>query len=547
MSMPRCLSIRMLGWGTCLLGGTSSCDEYMPSASHAHAGRAGTELGAASATTLVNLSTLAGAAAGAAPTSPVESSGGDGGGGVTGATVGGSSGAQVAGAPTTLTGESGTAGVASTTVATATVTLQPATTYQTLEGFGAALAWYLSSLTGHAKRDELYRILFADLGLDILRFRNTFGRSEFGEAVKEKAVLDAATVSLGRRPKVLMTSWSPPAALKANAVETCSGEASCTLKKNAESYAYAEFADYWLDALTAYGNAGVVPDWVSIQNEPDYIPSGWEGCKFAATESTSYPSYGTALAAVSAKLGSLSERPKLIGPEVLGIHWNRMETYLPALDTQLLWAAAHHLYERGSDEIWDWLSPGPDSFLTPMQSAKSAAGALPILQTEFQTDEDQGTLGGFETAWLIHNSLVTEGVSAWLYWDLVWGAGHGLVSLPDTNSYALRDQYYSLRHYALFTDPGDVRVGASASKTSLRVSAFRSPDQRRITVIVLNTGSSAESVGLDWGTLTPTSTEIYRTAYIPGNSERWLSQPALSVGSTLTLPSRAVSTVVMHL
>lgn len=428
---------------------------------------------------------------------------------------------------------------------TAAVTLAPSTTYQTLEGFGAAIAWYQGTLTSHRKKAEIYQVLFGELGLDILRFRNTFGRSEFGSATAEKDILDAATSSLGRRPRVLMTSWSPPAALKANSSERCSGEATCTLKQVNGVYPYDGFADYWRDAVAAYRNAGVAPDWVSIQNEPDFVPSGWEGCRFAPRESSEFPGYAEALAAVSSKLGVLMDAPKLIGPETLGVHWKKMENYMPALDKGLLLAAAHHLYEMGNDGVWDWRDPGPDSYVTAMKGGKAAVGSLPVFQTEFQTDDDKNIEGGFETAWLIHNSLVEEGVSAWLYWDLVWGAGRGMVSLPDTTNYSIRDQYYSVRHYSLYTDPGYVRVGATASNPDVRVSAYRSPDQKRITVVVLNVGSSEQRIGLDLGGFAATSSEVYRTTYVPGISDRWATQPSIAEGGKVILPGRSVATIVL--
>ncbi len=431
-------------------------------------------------------------------------------------------------------------------VPTATVTLTPDTTYQTLEGFGAAIAWYQVALTTHKKSAEIYQTIFGDLGLDVLRLRNTFGRSEFANAAKDKAILDAATASLGRRPKVLMTSWSPPAALKANNVEKCSGELTCTLKKTGNVYPYAEFATYWYDAIAAYRSLGISPDWVSIQNETDYIPNGWEGCKFTPSETASFPGYAEALVAVSTKFSTLSDAPKLIGPETLGIHWNKMQAYMPALNKSLLWAAAHHLYERGSDAIWDWRNPGPDSFLTVMKAVKATVGELPILQTEFQTDEDNNIDGGFETAWLIHNSLAEEGVSGWLYWDLVWGAKRGMVSLPDTTNYSIRDQYYSMRHYSLYTDPGYIRVGAASSLGNIRVTAFRSPDQKRVTLVLLNVGTSEEQVGFALGGYVARTSEVYRTVYVPGSSVRWAAQPAIDSGGLLILPSRSVATVVLN-
>lgn len=172
------------------------------------------------------------------------------------------------------------------------------------------------------------------------------------------------------------------------------------------------------------------------------------------------------------------------------------------------------------------------------------AGSLPLLQTEFQTDGDNKTERGFETAWLIHNTLVEEGVSTWLYWNLVWGAGSGLVSLPDSTSYSIRDQYYSLRHYARYTEPGYVRIGARASGTNIRGSAFRSPDGTRITVVVLNVGTSAERVGFALGGYAAKSSEVDRTPYVPGSSITWESRTAVDQRSFLALPSRSVATVV---
>jgi glucuronoarabinoxylan endo-1,4-beta-xylanase len=425
------------------------------------------------------------------------------------------------------------------------VIVTPATTYQTLEGFGAAVAWYQGTLTAHAKKAELYQLLFADLGLDILRFRNTYQRSsESSSLAAETEILTQATTSLGRRPKVLLTSWSPPAALKANGKEGCTGEATCTLKKTNGAFVYADFATYWANAIAEYGAKGITPDFISIQNEPDYIPSSWEGCKFEAAESATYPGYGKALTEVSTKLSTLANPPKIIGPETLGVHYRKVTTYMAQITKSQLYASAHHLYEMGNDGVWDWRDPGPDSYTDDMMNAASASTGLPIFQTEFQTDADNGTEGGFETAWLMHNSLAEEGVSAWLYWDLVWNQSGGLVTLNGAN-YTIRDQYYSLRHFARYTDPGYVRVGASSNKTNVRVSAYRSADQKKLTLVVLNVGTTEEVVAFDFGGYQPTASEVYRTTYRPGSSERWVARPGVETGGNVTLPSRSVATIAL--
>lgn len=67
--------------------------------------------------------------------------------------------------------------VPQTIAATYTASVDISITYQTLEGFGAAIAWYDNWLTGHPNKSELYKTLFFDLGLDILRLRNQYRNS----------------------------------------------------------------------------------------------------------------------------------------------------------------------------------------------------------------------------------------------------------------------------------------------------------------------------------------------------------------------------------
>ncbi len=430
---------------------------------------------------------------------------------------------------------------------TSTVQVALGQRYQTLEGFGASIAWYLREAAGHERRDELFEVIFRDLGLDILRFRNRYGRTDPQDATLQEEVklFRGATQSLGHPPQLMLTSWSPPAPLKANGKEGCTGNNSCTLAKENGQFVYAKFADYWVMSLTHYASLGLVPDYVSIQNEPSFIPPSWEGCKFAPTETDDYPGYDQALRAVHAKLQRLSSPPRLLGPEVLGIHWELPQTYFRALDPKLLYGFAHHLYERGDDGVWDWRDPGPDSFVDEMQSAARVAPGLPIFQTEFNTDEDRGTDGGLETAWLIHNSLVEEKVNAWLYWDLVWAKRKGLVSI-NGSAYQARDHYYALRHYARFTDPGYVRVGVAADSRDLRASAYIAPDQSRLSLVVLNVGNRDRAVVVDAGGFSHAQSDTYRTVFRPGRSKPWVSLGSLPPDSTVVLPSRSMATVVFE-
>jgi len=424
------------------------------------------------------------------------------------------------------------------------VRFDPEVRFQTLEGFGASLAWFADRVS-ESPDPELARLLFSDLGLDILRLRNRFQRSRAFDADLSADVeaVALATAALGRPPRILMTSWSPPAALKANRLEDCRGNADCTLARQNGTFVYEAFADYWHASLAHYAELGIVPEWVSIQNEPSFIPQGWEGCRFDPRETALYPGYDRALASVSARLASLDSPPRLLGPETLGIHWNAVQDYLGALDESLLAGVAHHLYERGGDGVWDWKQPGPDSFTDEMR-AVARATSKPLYQTEFKTDEDGSIEGGFETAWLIHSSLVEEGVSAFLYWDLVWERGSGLVMMDD-GAATVRDQYYSVRHFARYTEPGDQRIAARSNDREVKSTAFLAPDGGRAAIVLLNTADEAKPVTLDLGALTLGHSEIFLSVFEPGSSELWSSSGALPENNVISLPSRSVATIVL--
>jgi glucuronoarabinoxylan endo-1,4-beta-xylanase len=391
-------------------------------------------------------------------------------------------------------------------------------------------------------------MLFPDLGVDILRLRNRQGRvvkRDDGNIAQDVEIYRKATAALGHAPKVLLSSWSPPATLKASKAEDCHGNPDCTLAREGGQFVYDKFGAWWRDSIAAYRALGLDPDWISIENEPSFIPPSWEGCRFDPTETAEYPGYDKALAAVYAAVAKLPKPPAMLGPEVLGIHHGLLENYVKPMNVDLVAGIDHHIYEKGPDNVWDYLDPGPDSFIDEMQDAAKLAAAAkkPLFQTEFGTEDDGGTLGGFETALLLHHSLVEEGVVAFLWWDLYWVGDKGLVGI-DKRPLTPRDQYYSVRHYARFTDPGDVRVGAkSDAPDKIRASAFVSPGGDRLTLIVINSGDQAADVKVD-GAGGGTSA-VYRTTYRPPkSSERWNPLGALPANGVVQLPGRAAATVV---
>ena len=109
-----------------------------------------------------------------------------------------------------------------------------------------------------------------------------------------------------------MCGWTPPAELKSN-----NNANNGTLKKTEQGFVYDAYAKYWRDALLAYHAKGIYPDWLSIQNEPDWLTDQWETCKFEPTESNQYPGYDKAFAAVMKQFADIDKKP-FVGGEMLG-------------------------------------------------------------------------------------------------------------------------------------------------------------------------------------------------------------------------------------
>jgi hypothetical protein len=110
----------------------------------------------------------------------------------------------------------------------------------------------------------------------------------------------------------------------------------------------------------------------------------------------------------------------------------------------------------------------------------------------------------------------------------------------------IREHYYAMKHYARFTDPGWVRIGASADAAPIHASAFVSPAGDQITAVVLNTGKAPAEVRLDPGGFAAATTAVYRTTFRPpASDDAWTSLGPLAPGASVSLPSRSIATIML--
>jgi len=383
--------------------------------------------------------------------------------------------------------------------------------HQKLEGFGAAGAWYEGWLTAHPARNTIYDILFKQLGLDIYRVKNCYdqGSGSVSYIANTKQIVQEAK---NRNPnlKILLSAWSPPAYLKSN--NDVNAYPHGTLKKDANSvYMYDAYGTWWASSVSAFDSNGIHPDYVGMQNEPDWETS-YDSCKFLPTEDSNYAGHDKACEAVYQKLYAQMgpNMPKLVVPETMGFGGSKAFIHA-IIDVNHVYGFAHHLYSDG-----DFNSP--DSFILGMQGYGAQYGYKPLLETEYAKLEGNTTdfTAAMNTARHIHNSLVYEGVCSYFYWDLFWGSSSGLVTLIQpwgpNPSYTINPVYYAFKHYSAFTDPNWYRVGASTDSNGLCISAFKSPDDSNLTVVILNVSPTVDAnLSLSLSGFSPSSSEIYQT------------------------------------
>jgi glucuronoarabinoxylan endo-1,4-beta-xylanase len=405
--------------------------------------------------------------------------------------------------------------------------------HQKIEGFGAAAAHYTKEFVNHKKKAQLYNLLFKELGLDILRIRNYYdiNQAELSYSVE---VAKGGQAVLGPDLKIMISSWSPPARFKSNG-NTVGG----TLAKKDGKYVYDEFAKWWADSIAAYTQAGVKIDYLNIQNEPDY-EAPWDSCRFNPTEDSNLAGYNAACEAVWQKLNTKMGKdfPKMLAPETYSL--NTTIDYIDKLDDlSHVYGFAHHLYGCSG------CGQAPDRYIPEMERLKSKFSSKPLFQTEFQDEpKTNNWAGAMNMAILIHNLLTVENAAGYLYWDLFWGPENAslVTGIDNPETYTINPVYYAFKQYSAFIDSNWQRVEASTDNTGLRISAYISPDNKKLTAIIINTSVTTDiTLNFSLKGFSASKGELYRSS----ESEKCVAVGNYNGSSQLKLPANSITTLVL--
>ncbi|MCW5910607.1 MAG: hypothetical protein KIT62_06005 [Cyclobacteriaceae bacterium] len=420
---------------------------------------------------------------------------------------------------------------------------------QEMIGFGGAVTWYSNWLTGNNKVNEIADLLFTDLGIDILRLKTWYypdnyptnkavsNMSNNGDNDYAKAHWDATNqlhqLAKERNPglKILLSSWGPPASLKDNG-KLREG----ALKKDANGFMYDAFAEYWNDILdyTPFN-----PDYVSIQNEPTFTTSGWTTSKWSINETPVLPGYNTAFNKIYDRIKNRTHIPVMVGPESQDI-----TTFTPFVNV---------LKDNPNCPVFAWHpyninSTTSASAVTTALKSVGSFSTKPNIMTEFSDN-----LSWFNTALFIQESLIHANTSAYIYWKLVWatptsGEDAAMISTVSgaTSPYQVTPYYYLLKHFSKNIDAGYHRVETSTATTpasTLVTSAFVSPDEKKITIVVINNGTSSAKVHFAATGKTAKGISVVQSMEDSYYKTVTTSSPSKSI----SLPAKTITTVVLDI
>jgi O-glycosyl hydrolase len=166
-----------------------------------------------------------------------------------------------------------------------------------------------------------------------------------------------------------------------------------------------------------------------------------------------------------------------------------------------------------------------------------------MFQTEYQHKEPNAWSQAINTAILMHNCLAAGNAAGYLYWDLFWGPGTvSLITFDNPSSYTINPTYYAFKQYSAFIEPNWQRVDASTENTGLKMSAYISPNNKKLAVVIINTTADTEITGdFSFKNFKVSKYKIFRSS----ETEKCVRVGKYKKKEPLKLPANSITTLVL--
>ena len=396
------------------------------------------------------------------------------------------------------------------------IEVDPATRYQEMTGFGAAItdasAHLIQTRLDAPKRDALMQELFGrgKGGIGFSFTRLTIGASDFsidhysfddmpkGQADPElkhfsiepsrATVLPTVKAALAINPqlRVMASPWSAPGWMKTT---------DSLIKGSLKPEAYAPFAQYLSRYVSAYKAEGVPIFALTLQNEPHFEPADYPGMRVEPAQRAAF---------IKGHLGPVLEKQNP-GTQIFDWdhNWDQpnspREVLADPAAAKYVSGVAWHCYAgdvKVQAEVHD-AHPDKDTWFTECSGGQWATKFADNLQF-FTRTLVIGTTRGWAKGVLLWNLALDE-----KYGPHKGGCGdcRGVVTINSKTGAVTRNvEYYALAHASRFVLPGARRIASTSGKDSggLDTVAFRNTDGA-IALLVANPAKAARAFSVKVG------------------------------------------------
>jgi O-glycosyl hydrolase len=440
-------------------------------------------------------------------------------------------------------------------LAASTATINAATTFQTITGFGASEGFGQATTimnAGSTTQQQALNDLFSPTsGAGLTMLRNEIPSDSGGTIEPTAPSSPTATPTyralgtdegqewLSKQAQGLgvneffADAWGAPPFMKTNNSDTGGGTlcgvpgATCSSGDWRQAY-----ANYLVQYAKDYQADGVNLAYIGFENEANLAPN-YSGMVLTPAQTANFADvFGPTLAN-----SGLSTQLECCATE----GWDFASQYASAIEAD----------STANSFVKVFTSHG----YTAPPNSPLPGWSKPVWETEWSTFEgwdpawdDGSAASGLTWAQHIYTGLTAANLDAFLYW---WGS-----STPSSNgdnesliqingsTVTPSGRLWAFANYSRYVHPGAVRIGSSTSDGNLNLVSFKNTDGS-IAIVALNTSSSSDSVTF---TLQNSVTSGTATPHLTNSTNNATTQAGIPVSGgafSATLPARSLVTYVI--
>ncbi|MEJ5054137.1 glycoside hydrolase family 30 protein [Sphingobacterium sp. MYb382] len=407
-----------------------------------------------------------------------------------------------------------------------TITLDPATKFQTMDGFGAAITG--STCYNLLKMDKADRLKFLTetfsdkdgMGMSYIRIAigcsdfslseytcwDTPGKENFGLQKEEKEyILPILKEILAINPKIKIigSPWTPPKWMKVNNLNDLQAFDSWTNGQLNPKY-YEDYGWYFVQWLNAFEKEGVHVAAITVQNEP--LNRG--------NSASLYMSWEEQQAFVKKSLGPQLKKANLNTQiyafdhnynydnidSQMGYPW---KIYADAEAAAYFTGAAYHNYGGNKDELLAVQSKRPDKELIFTETSIGTWNDGRNLSKRLIEDMSEvalGTVNRWSKAVIVWNLMLDTQMGP--YREGGCKTCYGAVDIQSSNykNMTRNSHYYIIGHMSAVVKPGATRIGSNKLQdNSIEYATFQNTDGT-YAVVLLNKSGEEKKIAINDGT-----------------------------------------------